>query len=81
MRLLLLALFWAGLLMVLVAGMLANHLELIGLRKVLDSASGRQPGTADADDLRTLQACPTSNLCRSYYCLRDADITAGHLLF
>jgi protein-S-isoprenylcysteine O-methyltransferase Ste14 len=81
-RLLLQALFWAGWLMVLVAGMLANHLELIGLRQVLDAASGRKEGPL------TLTTSGVYRLVRHPIYVgaivafwATPDMTAGHLLF
>ncbi len=81
-RLSLLALFWAGWLLVLVAGLLANHLELIGLQQVLDAAGGR---------LKTTLTLTTSGL---YSLVRHPiyvgalvafwatpDMTVGHFLF
>jgi methanethiol S-methyltransferase len=82
LRFLLLALFWAGWLMVLVAGLVANHLELIGLRQVLDAVSGRP---------ETKLTLTTSGLYRlvrhpiyvgalvAFWA--TPDMTAGHLLF
>lgn len=81
-RIFLQALFWAGWLMVLVAGLLANHLELIGLQQVLDAANGR---------LESKLTLTTSGLYRlvrhpiyvgaliAFWA--TPDMTAGHLLF
>ena len=81
-RLLLQTLFWAGWLMVLVAGLLANHLELIGLQQVIDAANGR---------LKTTLTLTTSGLYRlvrhpiyvgaliAFWA--TPDMTAGHFLF
>ncbi len=81
-RLVLLSLFWAGWLLVLVAGLLANSLELIGLQQVLDAANGR---------LKTTLTLTTSGLYRlvrhpiyvgalvAFWA--TPDMTAGHLLF
>jgi protein-S-isoprenylcysteine O-methyltransferase Ste14 len=81
-RLLLQALFWAGWLMVLVAGMLANHLELIGLRQVLDAASGRKEGplTLTTSGLYRLVRHPIYvGAIVAFWA--TPDMTAGHLLF
>ena len=81
-RLLLQALFWAGWLMVLVAGMLANHLELIGLRQVLDAASGQQQGplTLTTSGLYRLVRHPIYvGAIVAFWA--TPDMTAGHLLF
>jgi methanethiol S-methyltransferase len=81
-RMLLMTLFWAGWLLVLVAGLLANSLELIGLQQVLDAANGR---------LTTTLTLTTSGLYRlvrhpiyvgalvAFWA--TPDMTAGHLLF
>jgi protein-S-isoprenylcysteine O-methyltransferase Ste14 len=82
MRLLLQALFWAGWLMVLVAGMLANNLELIGLRQVLDAASGRKEGplTLTTSGLYRLVRHPIYvGAIVAFWAA--PDMTAGHLLF
>jgi len=81
-RLLLQALFWAGWLMVLVAGMLANHLELIGLRQVLDAAGGRkeEPLTLTTSGLYRLVRHPIYvGAIVAFWA--TPDMTAGHLLF
>ena len=81
-RLLLQALFWAGWLLVLVAGMLANHLELIGLRQVLDAASGRKEGplTLTTSGLYRLVRHPIYvGAIVAFWA--TPDMTAGHLLF
>jgi len=81
-RLLLLTLFWAGWLLVLVAGMLANHLELIGLRQVLDAASGRRQGplTLTTSGLYRLVRHPIYvGAIVAFWA--TPDMTAGHLLF
>ncbi len=81
-RLLLQALFWAGWLMVLVAGMLANHLELIGLRQVFDAASGRQQGplTLTTSGLYRLVRHPIYvGAIVAFWA--TPDMTAGHMLF
>ena len=82
MRLLLQTLFWAGWLLVLVAGMLANHLELIGLRQVLDAASGRKEGplTLTTSGLYRLVRHPIYvGAIVAFWA--TPDMTAGHLLF
>ncbi len=81
-RLLLMALFWVGWLMVLVAGMLANHLELIGLRQVLDAANDRQQGplTLTTSGLYRLVRHPIYvGAIVAFWA--TPDMTAGHLLF
>ncbi len=81
-RLIILVVFWLGWLMVLIAGLRSNYLQLIGMRQVLDAAGGRpaSPPTLTTSGLYRLVRHPiyVGTLVAFW---ATPHMTAGHLLF